>query len=154
MGHASLTPLACCQLIILPNGLTWTIFPGVKLFHNRWGLGVSMPFHVGSTAHDLKDTGLSPEEGTAQAFHSSAELKAKLHKDVNRTWKNGKLIASWMCARETQFHNPKPVLKIFFLLQPTNNNFPQFCLEFCFASCAYWASYTFCKCLTSWRTLV
>lgn len=53
-----------------------------------------MPFHVGSAAQDLKDTGLSPEEGMAQAFYSSAELKAKLHKDVNTSRKNGKLIAS------------------------------------------------------------
>lgn len=53
-----------------------------------------MPFHVGSAAHDLKDTGLSPEEGMAQAFHSSAELKAELHRDVNTMRENGKLTTS------------------------------------------------------------
>lgn len=59
-----------------------------------------MSFHVGSAAHDLKDTGPSSEEGSAQAFHSSGELKAKLHKDVNPMRENGKLISSFMCVQE------------------------------------------------------
>lgn len=85
MGCTSFIPLAFCQLSISPKWPDMNL-PSqgqtVIISQQTRSWGVSVPFHVGSTAHDVKVTGSSPEEGTAQAFHSHGELKAKFHKDV------------------------------------------------------------------------
>lgn len=129
-------------------------FPGSNCnnFPTDKVLGVSVPFHVGSTAHDVKVTGSSPEEGTAQAFHSHGEQKAKFHKDVTQ-WGRRKADHQPPVCWEEQIHNHNPVALKRILFHSTENNYSQLFLEVCFVSCSYWAFYSIYKWLTSWRTL-